>query len=167
MSRAKKTASVTSTAPKTRGIDLQEVEARVTALDKAKRRSYDIFDIEQRVYNLEKNGSTPTPPTPTPVATDVIKRVVGDADTGSATIKYTGKYVLWIILDSTYIDTYNFKINGVDATSLISAGVKTHVSISQGFGYSEIELELDENDVLSWNVQYSNRYFIMFNKVEE
>ena len=56
MARAKKTASVTSTAPKTRGIDLQEIEARVTALDKAKRRSYDIFDIEQRVYNLEKNG---------------------------------------------------------------------------------------------------------------
>lgn len=68
MARAKKTAAVTttvtSTAPKTRGIDLQEVEARVTALDKAKRRSYDIFDIEQRVYNLEKNGSTPGP-TPT------------------------------------------------------------------------------------------------------
>ena len=61
MARAKKTAAatttVTSTAPKTRGIDLQEVEARVTALDKAKRRSYDIFDIEQRVYNLEKNGT--------------------------------------------------------------------------------------------------------------
>lgn len=60
MARAKKTAAATttasSTAPKTRGIDLQEVEARVTALDKAKRRSYDIFDIEQRVYNLEKNG---------------------------------------------------------------------------------------------------------------
>lgn len=60
MARAKKTAAVTttvtSTAPKTRGIDLQEVEARVTALDKAKRRSYDIFDIEQRVYNLEKNS---------------------------------------------------------------------------------------------------------------
>lgn len=60
MARAKKTdaatTTVTSTAPKTRGIDLQEVEARVTALDKAKRRSYDIFDIEQRVYNLEKNG---------------------------------------------------------------------------------------------------------------
>lgn len=57
MARAKKTASASSTAPKTRGIDLQEVEARVTALDKAKRRSYDIFDIEQRVYNLEKNGT--------------------------------------------------------------------------------------------------------------
>lgn len=56
MARAKKTVSASSTAPKTRGIDLQEVEARVTALDKAKRRSYDIFDIEQRVYNLEKNG---------------------------------------------------------------------------------------------------------------
>lgn len=56
MARTKKTASVASTAPKIRGIDLQEVEARVTALDKAKRRSYDIFDIEQRVYNLEKNG---------------------------------------------------------------------------------------------------------------
>lgn len=61
MARAKKTASAPSTAPKTRGIDLQEVEARVTALDKAKRRSYDIFDIEQRVYNLEKNGGTPGP----------------------------------------------------------------------------------------------------------
>lgn len=59
MARAKKTAvksETPSTAPKTRGIDLQEVEARVTALDKAKRRSYDIFDIEQRVYNLEKKG---------------------------------------------------------------------------------------------------------------
>lgn len=56
MARTKKTASATSTAPKTRGIDLQEVEARVTALDKAKRRSYDIFDIEQRVYDLEKNS---------------------------------------------------------------------------------------------------------------
>lgn len=60
MARAKKTAvtksASPSTAPKTRGIDLQEVEARVTALDKAKRRSYDIFDIEQRVYNLEKKG---------------------------------------------------------------------------------------------------------------
>lgn len=56
MARSKKTASSSSTAPKTRGIDLQEVEARVTALDKAKRRSYDIFDIEQRVYDLEKNS---------------------------------------------------------------------------------------------------------------
>lgn len=56
MARAKKTASASSTAPKTRGIDVQEVEARVTALDKAKRRSYDIFDIEQRVYDLEKNS---------------------------------------------------------------------------------------------------------------
>lgn len=67
MARTKKTAvksETPSTAPKTRGIDVQEVEARVTALDKAKRRSYDIFDIEQRVYNLEKNGSTPGP-TPT------------------------------------------------------------------------------------------------------
>lgn len=60
MARTKKTAvksETPSTAPKTRGIDLQEVEARVTALDKAKRRSYDIFDIEERVYNLEKNGT--------------------------------------------------------------------------------------------------------------
>lgn len=166
MARAKKTASASSTAPKTRGIDLQEVEARVTALDKAKRRSYDIFDIEQRVYNLEKNGSTPGP-TPTPAVTDLIKRVVGDSDTGTATIKYTGKYVIWLILDSSYIDSYGFKINNVDATSVISAGVKTHVSISQGFGYSDIEIELTKDDVFSWNVQYSNRYFIMFNKVEE
>lgn len=57
MARSKKVADTPAlTAPKTRGIDLQEVEARVTALDKAKRRSYDIFDIEQRVYNLEKKG---------------------------------------------------------------------------------------------------------------
>lgn len=41
---------------KRRSIDLQEIEARVTNMDKAKRRSYDVFDIEQRVYNLEKNG---------------------------------------------------------------------------------------------------------------
>lgn len=57
MARSKKVADTpTSTAPKTRGIDIQEVEARVEALDKSKRRSYDIFDIEQRVYNLEKNS---------------------------------------------------------------------------------------------------------------
>lgn len=166
MARAKKTASVTSTAPKTRGIDLQEVEARVTALDKAKRRSYDIFDIEQRVYNLEKNGGTPGP-TPTPKVTDIIKRVVGDSDVGSATIKYTGKYVIWIILDSTFINTYGFKINGVDATSKLASDALTHVNISQGFGYTHIEVELEEGDVFSWNVQYANRYFIMFNKVEE
>lgn len=59
MARSKKVADApASTAPKTRGIDLQEIEARVEALDKAKRRSYDIFEIEQRVYNLEKNGGS-------------------------------------------------------------------------------------------------------------
>lgn len=59
MARSKKVADTpTSTALKTRGIDLQEVEARVEALDKAKRRSYDIYDIEQRVYNLEKNAGS-------------------------------------------------------------------------------------------------------------
>lgn len=165
MARAKKTAAATSTAPKTRGIDLQEVEARVTALDKAKRRSYDIFDIEQRVYNLEKNGSSPTPPAP--VVTDIVKRVVGDATTGTATIKYTGKYVIWLVLDSSYINSYRFKINNVDATSKLATGVLTHTTISEGFGYTHIEVELTKDDVLSWNVQYPNRYFIMFNKVEE
>lgn len=166
MARTKKTAvksETPSTAPKTRGIDLQEVEARVTALDKAKRRSYDIFDIEQRVYNLEKNGSTP----PAPSTTDIIKRVVGDATAGSATIKYTGKYVVWLVLDSSYINSYRFKINNVNATSKLATGVLTHANVTEGLGYTHIEVELTEDDVFTWDVQYTNRYFIMFNKVEE
>lgn len=94
MARAKKTAveSETSiTAPKTRGIDLQEIEARVTALDKAKRRSYDIFDIEQRVYNLEKNGGGGGSSKP---KFDLIQGTVASAEDidGTATAKdnYTG-----------------------------------------------------------------------------
>lgn len=165
MARAKKTASASSTAPKTRGIDLQEVEARVTALDKAKRRSYDIFNIEQRVYNLEKNGSTPGP-TPTTV-TDMIKRVSGDEMIGSAIIKYTGKYVFWLVLDSSYINSYRFKINNEDATTALTSGVLSHANVVEGFGYTYIEVELTKDDVLSWNAQYANRYFVAFNKVEE
>ena len=96
MARAKKTASVTSTAPKTRGIDLQEVEARVTALDKAKRRSYDIFDIEQRVYNLEKNGGTPGP---SPSGTYTIE--LGTAvKGGSVTLVKGGFYVFTTVYNT-------------------------------------------------------------------
>ena len=108
MARAKKTASVTSTAPKTRGIDVQEVEARVTALDKAKRRSYDIFDIEQRVYNLEKNGggggSTPEIVLLQDALADVSKldyTITSSTHSGNYAPEYAfGKYVstslMWI-----------------------------------------------------------------------
>lgn len=41
---------------KRRSIDLVEIEARVEAVDKSKRRSYDPFDLEQRIYNIEANG---------------------------------------------------------------------------------------------------------------
>lgn len=149
-----------------RNYDIYSMEKRVYDMDNSPRRSYDLYSLEQRIYDLEQGGG-PTPPTPVPTVTDEIKRIVGDSNSGSATIKYTGKYVIWIILDSTFIDTYGFKINGVDATSTLASGVLTHVSISQGFGYTEIETELNEGDVFSWNVQHSNRYFIMFNKVEE
>lgn len=166
---ARKKKSVEETTEKTilRNYDIYSLENRVYSMDKKINRSYDIYSLEKRIHDLEKGGTTPTPPTPTPAVTDIIKRVVGDNDSGSATIKYTGKYVIWIILNSTFINTYGFKINGEDATSILSSGVLTHVDISQGFGYTHIEIELNENDVFSWNVTYSNRYFIMFNKVEE
>lgn len=95
MAKAKKTASVTSTAPKTRGIDLQEIEARVTALDKAKRRSYDIFDIEQRVYNLEKGGT----PGPSPAGAYTIE--LGTAvKGGSVTLVKGGFYVFTTVYNT-------------------------------------------------------------------
>lgn len=149
-----------------RNYDIYSMEKRVHDMDNSPRRSYDLYSLEQRIYDLEQGGG-PTPPTPTPTATDIIKRIVGDNLSGSATIKYTGKYVIWLVLDSSYINSYRFKINDVDATSILATGVLTHASISEGFGYTEIETELNEGDVFSWNVQYGNRYFIMFNKVEE
>lgn len=166
---ARKKKSVEETTEKTilRNYDIYSLENRVHAMDKKIQRSYDIYSLEKRIHDLEKGGTTPTPPTPTPTATDIIKRVVGDSDAGTATIKYTGKYVIWLVLDSSYIDSYNFKINNVDATSALASGVLTHVNISEGFGYTHIEVELTKDDILTWNVRYSNRYFIMFNKVEE
>ena len=112
MARSKKTAVTSetpSTAPKTRGIDVQEVEARVTALDKAKRRSYDIFDIEQRVYNLEKNGSTPGPS-----ASYTIE--LGEAVKGAS---------VTLVKDGFYI-----------FTTVYNTGVFTNASISLGKGGS-------------------------------
>lgn len=166
MARTKKTATKNVTPVIVRNTDINSLEKRVYDMDGAKIRNYDLFSLEKRIYDLEQGGG-PTPPTPTPTATDIIKRVVGNSDSGSATIKYTGKYVIWIVLDSSYINSYRFKINDVDATSTLATGVLSHTSISEGFGYTEIEIDLNEGDVFSWNVQYSNRYFIMFNKVEE
>lgn len=163
MARTKKTATKNVTPVIVRNTDINSLEKRVYDMDGAKIRNYDLFSLEKRIYDLEQGGG----PTPTPEVTDIIKRVVGDSNSGSATIKYTGKYVIWIILNSTYIDTYGFKINGENATNTLASGVLTHVDISQGFGYTHIEIELNKDDVFSWNVQYSNRYFIMFNKVEE
>ena len=163
MARTKKTATKDAAPVIVRSLDVPSLEKRVYDMDGAKIRNYDIFSLEKRIYDLENGGG----PTPTPTATDIIKRVVGDASIGSATIKYSGKYVVWLVLDSSYINSYRFKINDADITSELAAGVLTHASISEGFGYTHIEIELTAGDVLSWNVQYSNRYFIMFNKVEE
>lgn len=147
-----------------RNYDIYSMEKRVHDMDNSPRRSYDLYSLEKRIYDLEQGGG-PTPPTPT--ATDIIKRVVGSSNSGSATIKYTGKYVIWLVLDSSYINSYGFKINDVNATNTLASGVLSHALISEGFGYTEIEIKLNEGDVFSWNVQHSNRYFIMFNKVEE
>lgn len=119
MARAKKTASVTSTAPKTRGIDLQEVEARVTALDKAKRRSYDIFDIEQRVYNLEKNGGTPGP---SPSAAYTIE--LGTAVKGAA---------VTLVKDGFYIFTTVYNM-GLFTNASIALGKIGSVYIDEQIG---------------------------------
>lgn len=224
MARSKKTASSSSTAPKTRGIDLQEVEARVTALDKAKRRSYDIFDIEQRVYDLEKNsggggGSNLTTLNATPTTSaqtitpespydgfdevkisavtssidaniaagnikkdvtilgvtgtyegsggggdiQIIKKELSDPMTGSVNITKTGKYHLWTELIKTHLNTYNFKVNGESANTLIGAGFKSQDDpVSQGFGYSYYEFDLTAGDIFSWSVSYNTRNFIMF-----
>lgn len=167
MARTKKSNKKNDETPKIiRNYDPMSLEKRLYDLDHAPQRSWDLYAMEKRIYDLEQSGG-PTPPTPTPTATDIIKRVVGDSDSGSATIKYTGKYVIWLVLDSSYIESYRFKINDVNATSTLASGVLSHAFISEGFGYTEIEIELNEGDVFSWNVQYSNRYFIMFNKVEE
>lgn len=160
----KKTATKNATPEIVRSLDIPSLENRVYNMDGAKIRNYDLFSLEKRIYDLE-NGGGPTPPTPS--ETDIIKRVVGDASIGNATIKYTGKYVVWFVLDSSYINSYRFKINDVDITSELTAGVLTHANVSEGFGYTHIEIELTAGDMLSWNVQYTNRYFIMFNKVEE
>ena len=96
MARAKKTAAASpSTAPKRRGIDVQEVEARVEALDKAKRRSYDIYEIEQRVYNLEKKGSSPTPTAP------VYTLELGEAITGASVTLVKDKCYLFTTVYNT------------------------------------------------------------------
>lgn len=157
MARTKKTAAVTSTAPKTRGIDVQEVEARVTALDKAKRRSYDIFDIEQRVYNLEKNGSTPTP-TPT---IQTFKRTKTDKTSGSYTVTEDTTLSLWTSISEGISSYYNMKIND-NAWNLTSYFVSSD-NVSNNCGYCLYEnIPVSKGDVISWNVGYSNRYFIAF-----
>lgn len=164
MARTKKTATKDATPVIVRSLDVPSLEKRVYDMDGAKIRNYDLFSLEKRIYDLE-NGGTPGP-TPTS-ATDIIKRLSGDGVIGSATIKYTGKYVFWLVLDSSYINSYRFKINNEDATTAFASGVLSHANVVEGFGYTYIEVELTKDDVLSWDTQYANRYFIAFNKVEE
>lgn len=157
MAKTKKTASVTSTAPKTRGIDVQEVEARVTALDKAKRRSYDIFDIEQRVYNLEKNGSTPTP-------TDTLVkfgRENGDAFSGSYTFETDKTMNIWLDLEYSKLANYSFKKNGESFD--ISSYKTSTLNVSNYAGYTYYEdIPFKSGDVLTWTVTDNYRCFVAF-----
>lgn len=157
MARSKKTATTTSTAPKTRGIDLQEVEARVTALDKAKRRSYDIFDIEQRVYALEKNGSTPTP------TETFIKfgRENNDALSGSYTFESDKIMNIWLDLEASKLSNYMFKKNG--ETLDISTYQKSTLNVSNYGGYTYYEnIPFTAGDIFSWTVTDNYRCFIAF-----
>ena len=157
MARSKKTAANTSTAPKTRGIDLQEVEARVTALDKAKRRSYDIFDIEQRVYNLEKNGSTPTP-TETLVK---FGRENNGALSGSYTFETDKTMNIWLDLEASKLANYSFKKNGESFD--ISTYQKSTLNVSNYGGYTYYEnIPFTSGDVFSWTVTDNYRCFIAF-----
>lgn len=140
-------------APKRRSIDLQEVEARVTALDKSKRRSYDIYDIEQRVYDLEKNG---TGPEPTPeMPTIVFMRLSNGALTGEYKATKDTKFML--VSSSNSWSTYGFTVNGIDISSEL-----TSKALQSGSGYAATYFNMKKDDVLAWTITNSGRSFVAF-----
>jgi hypothetical protein len=136
-----------------RSYDLQEVEARVTALDNAKRRSYDIYDIEQRVYNLEKNGTGPEPTPETP--TIIVKRLSQEATTGEYKATKDTKFML--VSSSNSWSTYGFTVNSVDITSEL-----TSKALQSGSGYAVTYFNMKKDDVLAWTITNNARSFVAF-----
>lgn len=140
-------------APKRRSVDLQEVEARVTALDNAKRRSYDIYDIEQRVYDLEKNGTGPEPTPDTP--TIVVMRLAQGAATGEYKATKDTKFML--VASSNSWSTYGFTVNSVDISSEL-----TSKAIQSGSAYVVTYFNMKKDDVLAWTITNNARSFVAF-----
>lgn len=138
---------------KRRSYDIQEVEARVTALDNAKRRSYDIYDIEQRVYDLEKNGTGPEPTPETPTIT--IMRLASSELTGSYTATKDTKFML--VSSSNSWSTYGFTVNGIDISSEL-----TSKALQSGSGYVATYFNMKKDDVLAWTITNSGRSFVAF-----
>lgn len=56
MARTKKTATKNATPVIVRSLDMPSLEKRVFNMDGAKIRNYDLFSLEERIYQLEKNG---------------------------------------------------------------------------------------------------------------
>lgn len=160
MARTKKSNKKNDESPKImRNYDPMSLEKRIHDLDHAPQRSWDLYAMEKRIYDLEQGGS-PTPPTPTPTL-QTFRRIKTDNTSGSYTVTEDTTLTLWTSISDGISSYYNMKLNG-NAWDLTSYFVSSD-NVSNNCGYCLYEnIPVSKDDVISWNVGYSNRYFIAF-----